>query len=49
MVSIYKIYIKCRLWLEMYEAHLRTGKNIDFFLNHQALDIYLVYRNHWCP
>ena len=36
MVSIYKIYIKCRLWLEMYEAHLRTGKNIDYFLNHQA-------------
>ena len=36
MVSIYKIYIKCRLWLEMYEAHLRTSKNIDVFLNHQA-------------
>ena len=36
MVSIFKIYIKCRLWLEMYEAHLRTGKNIDYFLNHQA-------------
>lgn len=36
MVSIYKIYIKCRLWLEMYEAHLRSGKNIDYFLNHQA-------------
>lgn len=36
MVSIYKIYVKCRLWLEMYEAHLRTGENIDYYLNHQA-------------
>ena len=35
-VSIYKIYVKCRLWLEMYEAHLRTGNNIDYYLNHQA-------------
>lgn len=35
-VSIYKIYVKCRLWLEMYEAHLRTGKTIDYYLNHQA-------------
>ena len=31
-----EVDIKCRLWLEMYEAHLRTGKNIDYFLNHQA-------------
>lgn len=35
-VSIYKIYVKCRLWLEMYEAHLRTGHPIDYYLNHQA-------------
>lgn len=35
MVSIYKIYIKCRLWLEMYELHLLTGKNMDYYLNHQ--------------
>ncbi len=35
-VSIYKVYVKCRLWLEMYEAHLRTGKPIDYYLNHQA-------------
>lgn len=34
-VSLYKVYIKCRLWLEMYEAHLRTGHNIDYYLNHQ--------------
>ena len=34
-VSLYKVYVKCRLWLEMYEAHLRTGHNIDYWLNHQ--------------
>ena len=34
-VSLYKVYVKCRLWLEMYEAHLRTGHNLDYYLNHQ--------------
>ena len=34
-VSLYKIYIKCRLWLEMYEEHLATGYTIDTFLKHQ--------------
>ena len=34
-VSLYKIFIKCRLWLEMYEEHLATGYNIDTFLKHQ--------------
>ena len=34
-VSLYKIYIKCRLWLEMYEEHLATGYAIDKFLKHQ--------------
>ena len=35
-VSIYKVYIKCRLWLEMYELHLQTGKPMDYWLNHQS-------------
>ncbi len=35
-VSLYKVYVKCRLWLEMYETHLRTGKPIDYYLNHQS-------------
>lgn len=35
-VSLYKVYVKCRLWLEMYEAHLRTGHNLDYYLNHQS-------------
>lgn len=34
-VSLYKVYVKCRLWLEMYESHLRTGKSLDYYLNHQ--------------
>ena len=25
-VSLYKIYIKCALWLNIYEVHLKTGK-----------------------
>ena len=33
MVSIYKVYIKCRLWLEVYEMHLKTGNNMDYYLN----------------
>ena len=34
MTSLYKIYIKCRLWLEMYELHLETGYFIDHYLKH---------------
>lgn len=34
-VSLWKVYLKCRLWLEMYQAHMRTGKNMDYYLNHQ--------------
>ena len=35
-VSLFKIYVKARLWLEMYEQHLHSGKPIDYYLNHQA-------------
>lgn len=34
-VSLYKVYVKCRLWLEMYELHLDNGKPIEYYLNHQ--------------
>lgn len=34
MVSLYRIYVKCRLWLEAYEAHLATGNNLDYYLIH---------------
>lgn len=35
-VSIYKVYVKCRLWLEMYELHKQNGKPMDYYLKHQA-------------
>lgn len=35
-VSLYKVYIKCRLWLEMYELHLKTGRDISYYLSTQA-------------
>ena len=34
-VSIYKVFVKCRLWLEMYELHLDNGYPIDYYLRHQ--------------
>lgn len=35
MVSLYKVYLKCRIWLEIYEEHLRSGEPIDYYLTHQ--------------
>lgn len=35
-VSLFKVYVRCRLWLEMYEAHLRTGNTIDYYLSHTS-------------
>lgn len=35
-VSLFKVFVKCRLWLEMYENHLQFGKTIDYYLNHQS-------------
>lgn len=34
-VSLYKIYVKCALWLNCYEEHLRTGRPMDYYLTHQ--------------
>lgn len=31
-VSLFKVYIKCRVWLEAYEAHLSTGKPMNYYL-----------------
>lgn len=30
--SLYMVYLKCKLWLDMYEAHLVTGKSISYYL-----------------
>lgn len=35
-VSLFKVYVRCRLWLDMYEAHLITGKPIDYYLIHSS-------------
>lgn len=34
-VSLVKVYIKCALWVNIYELHLLTGNNMDYYLNHQ--------------
>ena len=34
-VSLYKVYIKSALWLNVYEAHLKTGRPMDYYLKHQ--------------
>lgn len=34
-VTLYKVILKSRMWLEMYENHLKTGYDIDRFLVHQ--------------
>jgi len=34
-VSLSKVYLKCLLWLNIYEIHLRTGEDIDKYLGHQ--------------
>ena len=32
MISIYKVYVRCRLWLEVYDLHHQTGKDIAYYL-----------------
>ena len=32
-VTFYKVFMKARLWLEAYEGHLKTGKNLDHYLS----------------
>ena len=34
-VALNKVYLKCRVWLEAYEAHLQTGDNICDYLGTQ--------------
>ena len=31
-VLLDRVFIKCRLWLEMYELHLQSGKPIEYYL-----------------
>ena len=34
-ITLMHVYIKCAAWLEIYQAHLRTGYNIGAILAHQ--------------
>ncbi len=34
-ITLYKVILKGRIWLEAYEIYLRTGKDIDTYLPHQ--------------
>jgi hypothetical protein len=34
-VTFYKVLIKVRLWLEALDGHIRTGQQMDYFLQHQ--------------
>lgn len=31
-VSLYKVVLKARIWIEAFEAHKRTGKTLDHFV-----------------
>ncbi|WP_204102275.1 MULTISPECIES: hypothetical protein [Spirulina sp. CCY15215] len=33
-LTLYKVILKGRIWLEAFESHKRTGKTIDSFLKH---------------
>lgn len=35
-VSLYLIYIKCALWLNIYELHLKTGRSMEYYLKRQV-------------
>ena len=34
-VTLYKVFMKARLWLEAFEGHKVTGHNLDYYLPHQ--------------
>ncbi len=36
-VTLYKVALKCLVWLNAYDGHLRTGEPLDRFLKHQPL------------
>ena len=37
-VSLYQIVLKIRVWLEIYEEHLVTGKPLDYCLTHARVN-----------
>ena len=40
-LSLWLVYLKCLLWLNIYEETLRTGEDMEYYLKHQkASDVY---------
>lgn len=37
-MSLWMVYTRCVLWLNIYEQTLRTGKNMDYYLGHMDSD-----------
>ena len=35
-ITLWHVYLKCRVWLEIYQTHLRTGKTMESMLKHQT-------------
>ena len=36
-VTLYKVILKARIWIEAYEGHMQTGEPIDYYLAHQKM------------
>ena len=32
--TFYEVFVKGRVWLEAYEGHVKTGRNLDYYLGH---------------
>ena len=39
--TLYQVFMKGRLWIEAYEGHLASGRNMDFYLRHQPNSLYM--------
>lgn len=37
-MSIWMVYVRCVLWLNIYEQTLKTGRNMEFYLKHMQAD-----------
>ena len=35
-MSLWSVYYRCLIWLNIYELHLQTGETMDTYLNHQS-------------
>ena len=37
-MSLWMVYVRCVLWLNIYEQTLRTGKDMEYYLKHMQSD-----------